>query len=56
MTEAESRGVFFYPFTGASEPRSEGLVIAPPLTSTDTDIDFMVTALVDAVTTLAESH
>ncbi|WP_435260360.1 aminotransferase class III-fold pyridoxal phosphate-dependent enzyme [Streptomyces sp. 1222.5] len=56
MTEAESRGVFFYPFTGAGEPRSEGLVIAPPLTSTDTDIDFMVTALVDAVTALAESH
>ncbi|WP_435271506.1 aminotransferase class III-fold pyridoxal phosphate-dependent enzyme [Streptomyces sp. 1222.5] len=55
MEEAENRGVFFYPFTGAGKPRSEGLVIAPPLTATDTDIDFMVTGLVDAVTALAES-
>ncbi|MER6432125.1 aminotransferase class III-fold pyridoxal phosphate-dependent enzyme [Streptomyces sp900105245] len=55
MEEAENRDVFFYPFTGAGKPRSEGLVIAPPLTATDTDIDFMVTALVDAVTALAES-
>ncbi|MER6030661.1 aspartate aminotransferase family protein [Streptomyces sp. NPDC001851] len=55
MEEAENRNVFFYPFTGAGRPRSEGLVVAPPLTSTDTDIDFMVTALADAVTALAMS-
>ncbi|MEU1800863.1 aminotransferase class III-fold pyridoxal phosphate-dependent enzyme [Streptomyces sp. NPDC019937] len=52
MKEAERRGVFFYPFTGAG-PRSEGLVVAPPLTSTDEDIDFLTTALSDAVTALS---
>ncbi|MCC3769381.1 aspartate aminotransferase family protein [Streptomyces sp. UNOC14_S4] len=52
MEEAEKRGVFFYPFTGAGHPRSEGLVVAPPLTSTDEDIDFLATALSDAVTAL----
>ncbi|MFF0170228.1 aminotransferase class III-fold pyridoxal phosphate-dependent enzyme [Streptomyces prasinus] len=52
MEEAEKRGVFFYPFTGAGHPRSEGLVVAPPLTSTDEDIDFLATALCDAVTAL----
>ena len=31
MRECEQRGVFFYPFTGAGDPRSEGLVVAPPL-------------------------
>ncbi|MFF8431767.1 aspartate aminotransferase family protein [Streptomyces sp. NPDC016566] len=53
MEETEKHDVFFYPFTGAGDPRSEGLVVAPPLTSTDEDIDFMVTALTAAVTTLA---
>ncbi|MFD3622391.1 aminotransferase class III-fold pyridoxal phosphate-dependent enzyme [Streptomyces sp. NPDC058676] len=52
MAEAEKRGVFFYPFTGAGHPRSEGLVVAPPLTSTDQDIDFLTAALADAVTAL----
>ncbi|GAA1923741.1 aminotransferase class III-fold pyridoxal phosphate-dependent enzyme [Streptantibioticus ferralitis] len=52
MEEAEKRGVFFYPFTGAGAPRSEGLVVAPPLISTDEDIDFMAAALRDAVTAL----
>ncbi|WP_367139009.1 MULTISPECIES: aminotransferase class III-fold pyridoxal phosphate-dependent enzyme [Streptomyces] len=53
MEECEPRGVFFYPFTGAGQPRrSEGLVVAPPLTSTDEDINFLVAALFDAVTAL----
>ncbi|WP_435245127.1 aminotransferase class III-fold pyridoxal phosphate-dependent enzyme [Streptomyces tendae] len=52
MEQAEARGVFFYPFTGAGDPRSEGLVVAPPLTSTAGDIAFLTTALTDAVTTL----
>lgn len=50
MEEAERRDVFFYPFTGAGHPRSEGLVVAPPLISTDEDIDFLTAALCDAVT------
>ncbi|UNZ18192.1 aminotransferase class III-fold pyridoxal phosphate-dependent enzyme [Streptomyces sp. 891-h] len=49
MKAAEVRGVFFYPFTGAGEPRSEGLVVAPPLISTDEDIEFLTTALADAL-------
>ncbi|MEU1628216.1 aminotransferase class III-fold pyridoxal phosphate-dependent enzyme [Streptomyces sp. NPDC020096] len=52
MEEAEKRGIFFYPFTGAGHPRSEGLVVAPPLISTDEDIDFLAAALRDAVTAL----
>ncbi|MFE6713898.1 aminotransferase class III-fold pyridoxal phosphate-dependent enzyme [Streptomyces sp. NPDC057695] len=52
MEHAERNGVFFYPFTGAGEPRSEGLVVAPPLTSTADDISHLTTALSDAVTTL----
>ncbi len=49
MRAAEQRGVFFYPFTGAGEPRSEGLVVAPPLISSDDDIEFLITALTDAL-------
>lgn len=49
MRAAEDRGVFFYPFTGAGEPRSEGLVVAPPLISTDEDIEFLIAALSDAL-------
>jgi hypothetical protein len=41
--------VFFYPFTGAGEPTSEGFVVAPPLTSTDDDIAFLTTALSGAL-------
>ncbi|MFH9354998.1 aminotransferase class III-fold pyridoxal phosphate-dependent enzyme [Kitasatospora sp. NPDC017646] len=52
LKEAEQRGVFFYPFTGAGQPRSEGLVVAPPLISTDTDIAFLTGVLCDAVTAL----
>ncbi|GHG95416.1 aminotransferase class III-fold pyridoxal phosphate-dependent enzyme [Streptomyces rubradiris] len=52
MEEAEKRDVFFYPFTGAGHPRSEGLVVAPPLTSTDEEITFLTTALCDAVSAL----
>ncbi|MBV9022991.1 MAG: aminotransferase class III-fold pyridoxal phosphate-dependent enzyme [Streptomycetaceae bacterium] len=48
MAEAEKRGAFFYPFTGAGHPRSEGLVVAPALNSTDEDIDFLAAALGDA--------
>ncbi|GGZ82022.1 aminotransferase class III-fold pyridoxal phosphate-dependent enzyme [Streptomyces echinoruber] len=55
MREAEKRDVFFYPFTGAGHPRSEGLVVAPPLTSTDEEMDFLVAALSDAVTDLARN-
>ncbi|MFF2402714.1 aminotransferase class III-fold pyridoxal phosphate-dependent enzyme [Streptomyces goshikiensis] len=53
MEECERRGVFFYPFTGAGDPRSEGLVVAPPLNSSSDDIDFLTTALTDAVTALS---
>lgn len=49
MRAAEERGVFFYPFTGAGDPRSEGLVVAPPLISTDGDLGFLTAALTDAV-------
>ncbi|MGX8908445.1 class-III pyridoxal-phosphate-dependent aminotransferase [Streptomyces netropsis] len=52
MEAAEQRGVFFYPFTGAGHPRSEGLVVAPPLNSTDEDIEFLIAALRAAVATL----
>ncbi|MER0443000.1 aminotransferase class III-fold pyridoxal phosphate-dependent enzyme [Streptomyces sp. Edi4] len=52
MEQAERHGVFFYPFTGAGEPRSEGLVVAPPLTSPAHDVEFLMTALSDAVTAL----
>ncbi|MFG3282043.1 aminotransferase class III-fold pyridoxal phosphate-dependent enzyme [Streptomyces sp. NPDC048111] len=53
MQECERRGVFFYPFTGAGEPRSEGLVVAPPLTSSAEDIDALTMALTDAVAALS---
>ncbi|MEU3267922.1 aspartate aminotransferase family protein [Streptomyces bacillaris] len=49
MKAVEDRGVFFYPFTGAGEPKSEGFVVAPPLTSTDQDIEFLTTALSGAL-------
>ncbi len=49
MKAAEERGVLFYPFTGAGEPRSEGLVVAPPLISTDDDIGFLIAAVSDAL-------
>ncbi|MFG3336988.1 aminotransferase class III-fold pyridoxal phosphate-dependent enzyme [Streptomyces tendae] len=52
MEATEERDVFFYPFTGAGQPRTEGLVVAPPLTSTDEDIDFLTAALADAATAL----
>lgn len=45
MKEAEARGVFLYPFTGAGHPKSEGFVVAPPLNSTDEDISFLTEAL-----------
>ncbi len=53
MRAAEQRGVFFYPFTGAGEPRSEGLVVAPPLISSNDDIEFLITALTDALDAVA---
>jgi hypothetical protein len=54
LQQTEQRGVFFYPFTGVHRPqRSEGFVVAPPLTSTDEDISFLVTALHDATTALS---
>ncbi|WP_327713235.1 aminotransferase class III-fold pyridoxal phosphate-dependent enzyme (plasmid) [Streptomyces sp. NBC_00464] len=49
MKAAEERGVFFYPFTGAGDPKSEGLVVAPPLTSTDEEIEFLTTVLSGAL-------
>ncbi|MFI6984181.1 aminotransferase class III-fold pyridoxal phosphate-dependent enzyme [Embleya sp. NPDC050154] len=52
MREAEKNDVLFYPFTGASDPRSEGLVVAPPLNSADEDIDFLTEALHRAAATL----
>lgn len=48
MKECERRGVFFYPFTGVGDPRTEGLVVAPPLNASTEDIDFLTTALFDA--------
>lgn len=53
MEECERRGVFFYPFTGAGDPRSEGLVVAPPLNSSEDDLDFLTAALTDAVAALS---
>ncbi|MGW1767596.1 aminotransferase class III-fold pyridoxal phosphate-dependent enzyme [Streptomyces sp. NPDC002073] len=53
MEECERRGVFFYPFTGAGDPRSEGVVVAPPLTCSDEDIDFLTSAVTDAVAALS---
>ncbi|MFD9411566.1 aminotransferase class III-fold pyridoxal phosphate-dependent enzyme [Streptomyces sp. NPDC059989] len=53
MEECERRGVFFYPFTGAGDPRSEGVVVAPPLNSSDEEIDFLTGALADAVAALS---
>ncbi|MFD5745954.1 aminotransferase class III-fold pyridoxal phosphate-dependent enzyme [Streptomyces sp. NPDC127033] len=52
MEAAEKRGVFFYPFTGAGHPKSEGLVVAPALNSTDEDISYLTAALCDSVTAL----
>ncbi|WP_327075584.1 aminotransferase class III-fold pyridoxal phosphate-dependent enzyme (plasmid) [Kitasatospora purpeofusca] len=52
LQQSEQRGIFFYPFTGAGEPRSEGVVVAPPLISTDDDLAFVVAALRDAVLAL----
>ncbi|MFE6554304.1 aminotransferase class III-fold pyridoxal phosphate-dependent enzyme [Streptomyces sp. NPDC057746] len=49
MKATEEQGVFFYPFTGAGEPKSEGIVVAPPLISTDEDIEFLITALSGAL-------
>ncbi|MER5932491.1 aminotransferase class III-fold pyridoxal phosphate-dependent enzyme [Streptomyces sp. NPDC002054] len=56
MEQAERHGALFYPFTGAGRPQSEGLVVAPPLTSTDDDITFVIAALRDAVTALSWPH
>lgn len=53
MREAERRGVFFYPFTGAGEPRTQGLVVAPPLNSTGEDLDFLTTALFHAASSVS---
>lgn len=52
LEAAERNGVFFYPFTGAGDPPTEGLVVAPPLISTDGDIAFLATALSEAVQAL----
>lgn len=50
MAEAEKRGVLFYPFTGAGgPPRSEGVVVAPPLTSTRADLDHLVKTIRDTL-------
>lgn len=53
MKAVEEREVFFYPFTGAGEPKSEGFVVAPPLTSTDQDIEFLITALSGALSAVS---
>jgi adenosylmethionine-8-amino-7-oxononanoate aminotransferase len=53
IEETEVRGVLLYPFTGAGHPKSEGVVIAPPLNCTEEDIAFLTTALTDAVAALA---
>ncbi|MEV6574876.1 aminotransferase class III-fold pyridoxal phosphate-dependent enzyme [Streptomyces sp. NPDC051577] len=55
MREAEARGVFLYPFTGAGHPQSEGVVVAPALTSTDDDITFLSGALTGALSALGRN-
>ncbi len=56
MKAVEDRGVFFYPFTGVGCPTSEGLVVTPPLNSTDADIDFLAAAVSEAVTILGRNN
>ncbi|MGW0971822.1 aminotransferase class III-fold pyridoxal phosphate-dependent enzyme [Streptomyces sp. NPDC002516] len=53
MEEAEQHDVFLYPFTEAGHPRSEGLVVAPPLNSSAEDIGFLASALTDTVADLS---
>ncbi|MFC5661444.1 hypothetical protein ACFP3U_00455 [Kitasatospora misakiensis] len=53
LRRTEECGVFLYPFTGAGDPKSEGLVVAPPLTSTEEHLEFLTAALTDAVRTLS---
>ncbi|SEE60348.1 aminotransferase class III-fold pyridoxal phosphate-dependent enzyme [Streptomyces sp. TLI_105] len=50
LKAAEERGVFLYPFTGAGHPKSEGFVVAPPLTATDEDVEALIAAISGAVT------
>jgi adenosylmethionine-8-amino-7-oxononanoate aminotransferase len=50
MEQVERRGVFFYPFNHAT---GDGFVVAPPLNSTESDLDHLVTAVRD---TLTEMH
>ncbi len=52
IEQAQQRGVLFYPFSGAGRPRSEGIVVAPPLTTTPRDLTFLVEALDGAVRAL----
>ena len=42
MEKAESRGVFFYPFSYAM---GSGVTVAPPLNSSDSDLDHLVKAV-----------
>ncbi|MEU2354443.1 aminotransferase class III-fold pyridoxal phosphate-dependent enzyme [Streptomyces misionensis] len=53
LEETEKRGAFFYPFTGAGSSRSEGLVVAPPLTCSSNDIAYLTDVLTDAVGALS---
>ncbi|WP_336053379.1 hypothetical protein [Streptomyces sp. CA2R101] len=45
--------MFFHPFTGVGEPKSEGLVVAPPLTSTNEDTEFLIATLSGALESVA---
>jgi taurine---2-oxoglutarate transaminase len=49
LEAAESRGVLFYPF---GTNTSEGVTVAPPLTSTDGDLDYLVGAIRESLTTI----
>lgn len=49
MTAAQTRGAFFYPFGGTGKPRSEGIMIAPPVNTSTRDLDFMFDVIEDSL-------
>ncbi len=53
LERVERRGVLFYPFRYAT---GEGFVVAPPLTSTDADLDFLVDTVRDTLADLGPSR
>lgn len=49
LEEVENRGVLFYPFSYGG---GDGVTVAPPLNSTDADLDHLITAVRDTVAEL----